>query len=112
MPCINIKAFKSKGSIDAQNLAIEISELSGIDISRINIIFDFYNKNDFYRSSLDNSPIVFISISERNGKDTIQNLARVVSELTEKYFSVPKDSVAVFCNTVGEGFLLVNNNFK
>ena len=112
MPCINIKAHKPKESISAKALAKEISILSGIDISRVNVIIDYYNEIDFFRSSLDNSPIVFISISEKNGKDLIQKLARVAAQLTEKYFSVQENSVAVFCNSVGEGYLLVNNNFK
>ena len=112
MPCINIKAFESKKSVDAKSLAKEVSKLSGIDISRVNIIIDYYSEVDFFRSSLDNGPIVFISISEKNGKEIIQKLANVVSQLTEKYFSVQENSVAVFCNSVGSGYLLVNNNFK
>lgn len=112
MPCIIIKSFKTDKPLDTEKFTKEVASFAEINVDRVNVIVDYYQDSDFYSGSLSNSPIVFIFISEKNGKDFVQKLCKVVSNLVEKHFSVPKDSIAVFCNTAREGYFLVNGYFK
>lgn len=112
LPCIMIKAHKTDNYLDTKAFAEEFSKIAEINISRINVIVDYYQDINFYNGDMSYSPIVFISLSKKNGTEFIQKIASIISNLTAKHFLVPSKSVSVFCNASSEGYLLVNGEFK
>lgn len=112
MPLINIRTGKTGHGVDLDGFACELSEKTGIDAKRINIIVDYFKKPDFRSGQGTDKSIVHIWLSETSEKESIQGLARTVAGLTEKYFQIEDGSTAVICNLVREGCMFVNNKFK
>jgi hypothetical protein len=101
MPCIVIKAKKTDIQADISGLARELSEKTGINMERINIIVDYFD-----------ILIITLWISETNEQSYIRFLAQTIAALAEKYFGKEANSAAVMCNLIREGYMLLNNQFR
>ena len=66
MPCIVIKAKKTDIQADISGLARELSEKTGINMERINIIVDYFDISEAFIGSNKDQLIITLWISETN----------------------------------------------
>jgi hypothetical protein len=109
MPVITIKSKDSERKPELQKFAEEISIKTGIAVSRIQVIAEYYSAEDFFTNNV--HAIISISISEKNDKNTIQELMQACASIAAKHFSVEENQIAVTAYPVGTGYLFVNNHF-
>lgn len=109
MPVINIKSKDSAGKLNLQNFAEEISMKTGIVISRLQVIAEYYPQEDFFSDNV--HAIIHIDVSEKNGKKKIQELMVASSSVAAKHFNVEDNRIAVTAYPIGMGYLLANNEF-
>jgi hypothetical protein len=112
MPCIVIKAKKTDIQADISGLARELSEKTGINMERINIIVDYFDISEAFIGSNKDQLIITLWISETNEQSYIRFLAQTIAALAEKYFGKEANSAAVMCNLIREGYMLLNNQFR
>jgi len=109
MPVITIKSNDSAGKLELDRFAEEISIKTGIVVSRMQIIAEYYSSEDFFTDNV--HAIIHIAISEKNDKNTIQELMKACVTIAAKQFEVEENRIAVTACPVGVGYLLVNNQF-
>jgi len=109
MPVINVKSKDSAGKLKLNKFAEEISNKTGIPVCRLQIIAEYYPPEDFFTDNV--HAIIFISISEKNDKNTIQELMKACVSIAAKHFNAEENCIAATADTVGTGYLLVNNQF-
>jgi phenylpyruvate tautomerase PptA (4-oxalocrotonate tautomerase family) len=112
MPYITVKVLNQNHNLNAKKLGQEISEKSNIEISRINILIHYFNDDDIFRGSENDSPIITIEASEKNNKEFFQNLAEISSATVEKHLNLPSSTVTCITNPVKEGYMLSKGKFK
>jgi len=109
MPVITVKSNDSAGKLELHKFAEEISVKTGIVVSRLQIIAEYYPPEDFFTDNV--HAIIHIAISEKNDKNTIQELMQACASIAAKHFSVEENQIAVTAYPVGIGYLLANNHF-
>lgn len=109
MPVINIKSNDSAGKLELKKFAEEISIKTGIAVSRAQIIAEYYPPEDFLTDDV--HAIIHIAVSEKNDKNTIQQLMKACVSVAAKQFNIEETRIAAVACPVGRGYLLVNNQF-
>ncbi|NMA65250.1 MAG: hypothetical protein GX957_03290 [Clostridiaceae bacterium] len=109
MPVITVKSNNSAGKLELQKFAEEISIKTGIVVSRLQIIAEYYPPEDFFTDNV--HAIIHIAISEKNDKNTTQKIMKACASVAAKQFNVKENQIAVTAYPVGIGYLLVNNHF-
>jgi len=109
MPVITVKSNDSAGKLELHKFAEEISVKTGIAVSRIQVIAEYYPPEDFFTDNV--HAIIHIAISEKNDKNTIQELMKACVSIAAKQFNVEESHIAVTVYPVGIGYLLANNHF-
>lgn len=109
MPVITIKSKDSAGKLDLHKFAEETSIKTGIVVSRLQIIAEYYPTEGFFSDNA--HAIIHIAASEKNGKKTIQELMKACVSVAAKQFNVEDNRIAVTAYPVGKGYLLANNHF-
>jgi len=112
MPFIAIRTKKTDCRYDVKGFGQELSNQMKIDIRRINIILDYYDEPDVFFGSGSDSPIITLTLSETNAPAFTRQLIQTTARLAEKYFCEEKKSIAVICNSIKEGHMFLDNNFK
>lgn len=112
MPCIIIRAKKTDIQVDISGLAHELSEKTGINAERINIIVDYFDMSEVFIGSKKDHLIIILWISEANEQSFIRFLAQTIAASAEKYFEKETNSTVVMCNLIREGYMFLNNQFK
>lgn len=111
MPCIIIRSIKKEHPVDIRSFAHDISELTGINIERISIIVEYYDKEDYFSGSDQEQIIITVNISKNNDPEFIKQLLIIIASLAERYFNRRKKSIAIMCNLIEKGHLFINNKF-
>jgi predicted peptidase len=109
MPVITINSNDSAGKLELREFAEKVSMKSGIAVSRLQIIAKYYPPEDFFSEKM--HTIIQIAASERNGKNTIQELMKACVSAAAEQFNVEESRIAVTAYPVGRGYLLANNEF-
>lgn len=109
MPVINVRSKDSAGKLELNKFAEEISNITGVAVSRLQIIAEYYPPEDFFTDDV--HAIIQIAISEKNDKNVVQGIMKACVTAASKQFKVEENHIAVTASTVGSGYLLVNNNF-
>ncbi len=109
MPAITIQSLNSGNRLELQRMASEISVETGIAITRIQLTAKYYSLADFLTNGT--YAIIHIMASEKNGKDWFQTLMKACTSAAARQFEVEENRIAVIAHPVGEGYLLVNNQF-
>jgi hypothetical protein len=112
MPFITVKVANKNHKINAEELGNEISEKSGLELSRLNLVIQYMDETIFYRGSGSNAPAVVVEASLRNGKDFIQNLTKASAIAVENHLNLAQNSVAAFAHPIQEGYLFLDGDFK
>lgn len=112
MPFITVKIPNPKYKLDIEKLGQDISIQAPIEINRINVILSSMDSQTFFRGNGTDYPVVHIDASIRNGKEFIQKLLQVSTQLVEKQLNIPENSVVGYAHPIEEGYLLKDGEFR
>lgn len=107
MPYITVKLPKEEYKIDIVKLAKDISEKADLEMNRINLILEYFNKDTFYKGIGNDFPAVHIEAGSRNGKEFIQNLMKVTVQLVEEQLNLEKNCITGYSHPIEEGYLFL-----
>ncbi|MBV1756934.1 MAG: hypothetical protein KMY55_03730 [Dethiosulfatibacter sp.] len=112
MPFITVKIPTPQYKLDVEKLGQDISTLTPIEINRINVILTSMDSQTFFRGNETDYPVVHIEASIRNGKEFIQKLLQVSTQLVEKQLNLPENTVVGYAHPIEEGYLLKGGEFR
>lgn len=112
MPFITVKIPANKYKMDIEKLGHAISTQTPIELDRINVIITYMDSQTFFRGNGTDYPAVHVEASARNGKEFIQKLLLVSTQLVEKQLELPQNSVTGYAHPIEEGYLLKDGTFK
>ena len=111
MPCIIIRTGNVAKSPNLQGLSGEISTAIGMDISRVNILVEYFEEKNQFTGMNPDKMIIAVYASENHENQFVEKMMKSVAELSEIYFEKPKGSAEVMCNLIKSGRLFAGNKF-
>ncbi|HBH13595.1 MAG TPA: hypothetical protein DDX29_10865 [Clostridiales bacterium] len=112
MPFITVKLPTKEYKLDVEKLGNEISTQTPIELNRLNVILSSMDSQTFFRGNGTDYPAVHVEASARNGKEFIQKLLQVSTQLVEKQLNLPENSVTGYAHPIEEGYLLKSGEFR
>lgn len=112
MPFITVKIPAKKYKLDIQKLGNDISTQTPLELNRVNVILMTMDSETFFRGNGTDYPAVHVEAGVGNGKEFIQKLLQISTQLVEKQLNLPENSVTGYSHPIEEGYLLVNGELR
>ena len=109
MPIITIRSIDAGKKLDLQKIRSEISEKTGIDSLRLQLMAEYYPSEDFLTSGA--YSFIHIAAADNNGKELIQELMKACVSAVAAQFEVEPSRISAFSHPIGAGYLMVKNQF-
>jgi|LGOV01.1.fsa_nt_gb phenylpyruvate tautomerase PptA (4-oxalocrotonate tautomerase family) len=112
MPFITVKVPKKEMKLDVAKLGKDISEKANLEIHRVNLMVEYFDKDTMFKGAGNDYPAVHLAAGAGNGLEFIQNLAKTTANLVEEQLGLPENSMFAYCHPIEKGYLLVGGEFR